>query len=1284
MKNSLLLFLLLAVFSTSFAQTSTVSKVINWQDAPIIHNPTGNFPTNIWNFEDALYSDVHPSLPLFSGRIQVNSFGKVTARLVRTNFERFDKDVSEDDRFLSENIVVNTKVFKERGAYFLYYNFIPVIKSGSSNFERLVDFDLVLDFQSTPTSSPRTDYTYTSKLSNGEIHKIAITETGIHKIDFAFFQDMADSLDIDINSINPDKISILGNGGGILPELIDTERYDDLEQVAIQVIGGEDGQFNAGDYILFFAEGPDKWYYNNDAQSFNRPKNFYSDENFYFIKFGSDDGLRVSNIASVASTDYTTAESDSYQRFEEDKFNLLNEALGTQGSGRYWYGDPFNPTRERTYDFSFENLNTSKDIEMRVAFAARGKSSSTLQVEASGQNFSQSANSVIWANTESTFAQAKTLNGSFTPNGNDFEIKINYPSVGDGSNIAWLDYIELNARTTLSKTGNQLLFRDKETMAYAASTFQVSNVDNSTTIWDITDPLKPKNQDYTLSGSTLSFGSETIDQLKEFIAFDPNANHSKPAYISKIANQNIHNFDNIDLAIIYHKDFEAAALKLMEHREDFSGFDVAAVDIEQVYNEFGCGRRDITSVRDFAKMLYDRNPTKFKYLLLIGDGSFDFKDITNQGGNFIPPFETKTTLNPIRAFPSDDFFGLLTEGEGAELVGALDIAVGRIPARTKNEADVVIQKIIDYDSNPTFLGDWRNRISFNADDGDGSIHLDQADGIAETLRNRFRVLNLNKIYFDAYQQISTSGGERFPKANDAINRDMFKGILVMNYMGHGGSKGWAQERVLTNTDIDNWSNKDKLPLFVTATCSFTGYDEPSITSAGEQAMLKENGGVIALFTTTRAVYSSANKRLTTAVFDTIFQSMGQEPIAIGEILRLAKNANRADTIDTNARKFTLIGDPSMRLAIPKYDIATTKINGIDVYTGASDTIVFDTIQALQQVTIEGMVTDHNGNLLSDFNGIVQPTVYDKLLNVSTLGQDSNSPVRKFNIRQNIIFKGNASVTNGLFSFTFVVPKDINYNYGLGKISYYADDGQETDARGSFEQFAIGGTYADALADDEGPIVEVYMNNEDFAIGGITSPNPTLLVKISDDNGINVVGNSIGHDLTGVLDENTQDTYILNDFYESELDDYTKGEARFPLFDLEEGRHLIKVKAWDVANNSGEGFTEFVVASSEEIALDYVLNYPNPFTTCTNFQFEHNIKDQGVDVQIQIFTVSGKIVKTIQEQLFTDGGRISGIKWDGTDDYGGRLGKGVYLYKIKIRADDLKTSESEFEKLVILK
>jgi len=347
----------------------------------------------------------------------------------------------------------------------------------------------------------------------------------------------------------------------------------------------------------------------------------------------------------------------------------------------------------------------------------------------------------------------------------------------------------------------------------------------------------------------------------------------------------------------------------------------------------------------------------------------------------------------------------------------------------------------------------------------------------------------------------------------------------------------------------------------------------------------------------------------------------------------------------------------------------------------------DTLKALSKVSFEGGIMDENGALMTDFNGIVYSKVFDKESTYSTKANDPKSNIQDFKLRNNVIFKGKASVKNGKFKFEFIVPKDINYSFGKGKISYYAEqtNNAEIDAHGYNYNFIVGGTGENIEPDDIGPEVEVFMNDSSFAFGGLTDENPVLLVSLKDKSGINTVGNGVGHDLVGVLDENTQNQYLLNDFYESELNDFTQGKIKYLLNNLEDGLHQIKIKAWDVHNNPGEGYTEFVVASSAQLTIDHVLNYPNPFTTNTSFIFEHNRPDDNLLVTIQIYTISGRIVKTIRQQVQSSGFRIAPnqITWNGTDDYGDYIGRGVYLYKVNIVGSD-GFNAYKFEKLVILK
>jgi len=1222
----------------------------------------------------------------------VPSYGNLRVNLSNDVWESFEKEASSDDVLLEENLQIETAVAKERLQHKGIVSFFPIRKNGSG-FERLISFDLRVSFNAQPypnqTASSRDEYPLTSVFADADenlMFKIPINETGMYKLDKAYL----DGLGIPTASIDPRTIKIYGNGGGMLEEMIDAPRYNDLEENPIRVIGEEDGSFDAADAIIFYAEGPHKWNFDVEKQAFNRVTNIYANENYYFLKISSGNGQRVSNNSrpNLSGASYTTSEFSDYQTYEEDIQNLLDKYPQGYGTGQQWYGDSYKLQRERTYTdkFNFPNI-TSDAAKISVGFAARANNSSTnLKVTIEGSTFQQSSGSVSLSSIDGIYAKRVQLEESYTPSTASPDVDVEYTNVGTSE--GWLDYITINARRGLIMTGDAMTFRDVRSFGESVTRFNLS-AGSDVEIWDITNPVQAALQTVTNSNGTISFGTGTSDILRQFIAFKPSASLLKPMAGTAVTAQNLHSISNVDMLIVYHPNFAAQVNQLAEHRAEYSNLNVAIASIDQIYNEFSAGKQDPAAIREMAKMLFERNPENFKYLLLFGDGSFDARGISLEPGQtaqqFVPVYETKESLAPINGFPTDDFFGLITEGEGQTNIGSglLDLAVGRIPVRTASQAQAMVNKIIGYDSNKEAFGDWRNRIVHIADNGDSNTHQRDCDNVAEKTRAQNKILNIDKIYLDAYQRVATTGDARVPDANEALNNNIFKGSLAIVYLGHGGPGGWTQERVLRKEDIFSWDNIDKLPLFITATCTFSGFDAALSVSAGEEVFLNEKGGAIALFSTVRPVFASQNAALTDSVANKIFREPGLEGLPMGEILRIAKNNFSGDK---NPRKFLMLGDPSQKLAVPKLNVVTSKINDIPTSEG-----ILDTLSALEKITIEGEVQNFDGTTATDFNGVVYPTIFDKVKELSTLGQISGSPKMQYNLRKNVIFKGRASVTNGKFKFTFIAPKDIDYNYGQGKISYYAEDeSNDIDAAGASCDLIIGGINEDALTDNEGPEVEVFMNTWEWVSGGTTGENPTLLARLSDDLGINVVGNSIGHDLTGLLDENSQNTYLLNDFYESELDDYTKGTVRFPLKDIEPGIHEIKVKAWDSANNSAEGSTEFIVAESAAIALTNVLNYPNPFVNRTCFMFDHN-QAGDIDVLVSIYTVSGRLVKTIEERI--DGGtgkvtRENCLEWDGKDDFGDDLAQGVYLYKVRLRNSSTGVisdkKESEFEKLVIIK
>lgn len=1270
--NTLLLALLFIASSSVFGQSSQINTTFEWSKRDIQIDPTSPKLLSIHTINDGQLNSQHPEIPVYSDQIKLTSNMKVNVEAVITKSSEIAINTSEAKEFIKQNLEIWTKVEKQRNEYILTYGFIPIVEN-NGKFEKVEAARIIVEFGS-PIAESRggPSFANSSILADGEVYKVSFSQSGVYKLDYNFLKDLG----IDIDNINPKNLAVYTSEGRAVPENLSEDRFDDLVESAILVQGEADNSFNNNDYVLFYANGAKSITSTESDYAFH--KNIYSDLNYAFVKVKDTPGKRLVNAPTVLNTEYTSGIYHDLQRYEEDKVNLLGAFNATQGTGQLWFGDRFNTIKEYDYtdQFDLNGYVPQENIEMSLAFAGRNDiSGSKVYVDIANQTFDKNIFRVTTSGSSistTKYASYVTLQEDVSLSSSNASIRVRYPFQGTTTSEGWIDYLQLVIPKTINIDGSPIWISNKESVNH--NTTALSFNGNADHIWDVTDISNISNA--YIDNNQIKFNSE--DKIKIFHAFNE-ANAMIPTKVGVVENQNLHALSEADMLVIYHPLFEADIEKYVEHRSTFNNISIEAVDINKIYNEFSGGKVDPTAIRDFTKMLYDRS-SNFRYLMLVGDGSYDYKQIMPDvpDHNFIPVYETKESLSPINGFPSDDFFALLDINEGTDLVGQLDIAVGRLPVKTAEEFTVLVDKFIHYDTSPDTQGDWKLKLGFAADDEEAR-HVIDTERLSDDTKDKFPDFNHQKIYFDAFLQESTPGGTRFPDATKEINNAVFKGLLVLNYLGHGGPKGWAQERVLQVSDIQSWDDYDKMPLLVTATCTFTGYDEPTVESAGESSILNPRGGAIGLYSTTRAVFASDNYRLVDSVYDTLFSKVGGQLQTLGEIIMRSKNNNFEDTLRINARKFSLIGDPAMRLSVPPLNIETSSINGI------SATVFTDTLRALDKVTIEGIITDNNGQLVSDYNGIVYPTIFDKESTLRTLANDASSGVRSFNVFKNVLFKGAATVTNGRFSFEFVIPKDIDYSFGNGRISYYATNSNRVEAKGSNGTIMIGGTSNNIISDNEGPDIELFMNDESFVYGGITSNDPVLLVKLEDENGINVTGTSIGHDLSGTLDDDNQGTFIMNEFYEAAVDNFRKGSARYPLSDINSGRHSVTVKAWDVLNNSSEMRTEFVVVKDGDEILEHVLNYPNPFTTSTNFQFEHDLANTELDILVSIYTVTGKVVKTIEATKFASGFRIDDIHWDGTDDYGSDIGKGVYLYKIKARSDELNlVRESDFEKLVILK
>ena len=1081
-----------------------------------------------------------------------------------------------------------------------------------------------------------------SVLAQGDWYKISTTKNGIYKISYSSIVDLG----IDVNNLQISTIKLYGNGGGMLPHLNSDFRHNDLPEMAIKIYdSNNNGVFESSDYILFYGMSADIWKLNASTNLFEHKTHLFSDKVYYFLTVDNQgEGKRIESKNTLQNPTKTITDYNAFSYHEQELENIIH-------SGKKWFGERFSYDNSQNFSFSFPNLILSEAVNIKTAVVGRSLQSSNFIINANSTFLSTLNVSNVVATYATEYAKEASNNSLFNSNSSNIDVNLEYSS-GDSGAEAWLNYIEINARRELKLSGNYLTFRDVESLSDEIGKFEIENA-SEVSVWDVTNPTNAKFLQTNSSGSLVSF-NDSLNSIKEYIAFNSSA-YLTPTLHSSVANQDLHAIsNNVEFVIVSHPDFLSAANRLADFHLEKDNMNSIVVTPQQIYNEFSSGMQDVSAIRDFLKHQYDKENSALKYLLLFGDGSYDPKNRVENNTNFIVTYQSANSTHPTQSYVTDDYFGLLDDDEGLFINDLVDIGIGRFPVATLKEANILVDKVERYYEEPSF-GSWRNDVAFIADDGDandGNTHMWQADSLANHLADNYDEINIQKIYLDNYYQQSTPGGPRSSATQSAINNKVDKGALLINYTGHGGPLGWTQERILEVDQINKWSNIDNLPLFMTATCKFSYFDNPEEKSAGEYVLLNENGGAIALLSTTRLVFVGPNYNLNTKFIQNIFKKQDGELPRLGDLFKTTKVLSGTSA---NNRNFTLLGDPALRLAYPKYDVRTT--------------IVSDTLKALSEVTIEGEI-EEDGFFISDFNGTIYPTVYDKELIMKTLGQESCTPM-PYRDQNNILYKGAATVKDGEFSFSFIVPKDIAYNYGAGKISYYAvsDDENPVDASGSEKEFVIGGSADNVVYDYDEAELSLFINTRTFKDGGITDENPILIADVFDESGINTVGNGIGHDITAVLDGNTSNPYVLNDFYEAAKDDFTKGIINFPLYNLEKGEHTLTLKVWDVFNNSSEATISFVVSDENEFTIADYITYPNPFSTSTDIYFQHNKPNQNLDLVLEIYSITGVLVKRFEDAYNDDGYRVGPINWNGKDEYGGNLSAGMYIAKLNIYAED---------------
>ncbi|NBO57728.1 MAG: hypothetical protein EBU73_02170 [Chitinophagia bacterium] len=1114
-------------------------------------------------------------------------------------------------------------------------------------------------------------YANSSVLSAGDWLKISVESSGVYKLAASDLKLAGFS-----GTISSAQIRLFGNGGRVLPESNADPVTDDLQENAIEIYDGGDGNFDGADYILFYTPGPHHWIRDTSEMGFQFKKNPYSDQTFYFLQIGTAVGKRMVQKTIAPSTGKSIDMFDEHIHHELDSINFLK-------SGKEWYGEYFSnqPGYIASRDFNL-NIPSAASGELfylkSKVIGSSAEKSNSIAVSVNGKKLFEHLTSPIPGSLISPVASESLMSGKgmLTGNGLTITYQHNGGSINAGS---WLDCFDIHFKRKLDMLGQtQLQFRLKNIVSTTAVDFSIINASSTYAVWDISNFSLPQKIKTTSSPNGIGF-IDSVNAQNEFIAFDPtkakNAN-----IVGKISSQNLHQLSAAELIIVTEKTFIEQANRLREYHVKHDGISTLVVDVDQIYNEFSSGSPDPTAIRNFLKMLYDRSRTnngvKPSYVLLFGSASYKVKEKIGSKNSLVPSYQTDESIDPLLSYVTDDYFAILDDFESItqnKPAPLLDLGIGRLPVRSLEQAKRTIDKIIRYTSN-TSIGSWRNNMTLVADDEDYNLHVEDAELHASLIQSSAPQLQENKIYLDAFKQESNAGGSRYPEVNKEVLKDINNGTLIWNYSGHGNSTRLAYEVVLDKELLSQWKNENRLSFFITATCDFAPFDDQSQFSLGEDLLVGRNTGAIGMVTTTRLVFASSNREMNNAFLSSLTtRSSTNVYPTLGRAIQNAKNNTYSNSTDyINARKFTLLADPALKLAMPDNQVKTKSIS----MEGTSS--IADTVKALNKYVVTGEVLSPDGSILSNFNGNIYPVLYDKASEIKTLANDPESKVASFSNYDNILYKGIAKVEAGKFSFVFTVPKDINYSFGKGKLVYYAENGT-IDASGVDQSFMVGGI-GTAAGDLSGPDLEAYLDTITFKNGDEVGKNTLLYVQLSDPAGINLSTASIGHEITAVLDEQYAQAIVLNEFYQPTSSG--KGMIRYPFSGLKEGKHSLQIKVWDVFNNSTTKKLDFFVSSEKTSAIGFFTGFPNPFNAIIHLNAALNLSSLGYNCVLEVFDTNGKGVRRIDHTINQTGSFTMQFEWDGKNQLGANVQSGVYIARLTLRSKEGKI-DSKMLKLMKL-
>lgn len=1256
---------------TSWAQLRVSEHTINWYSELVSIYPDTQKRIA---FEDFGSMEEFKGLPCYIKFLGDFTDERSFAKLYISN-EQFRAASAEEatylrnyDHLISSEFSLQWRMQEYKYKFQLDAFVLPIRKNASTGgYELLTKFNILSnntkidDFELTKNSRKNeTSIKDASVLASAPFFKLSLRQTGMYKLSF---QDMqkAGILDKPVNSAN---IALFGNPAGMLSLNNADVYYDDLTEIPIAVYDGGDGSFDPNDYILFYGQSPVVWQWNSNRENpvFTHQINHYDDNTYYFLSVDYTDGerKRVQNADEInQSPSKKIRRFIDYQYYEKDLYNACNGGLN-------WMGEIFRESNaSQNFNFNFPGLILDSVIQIRLGVAANKSSSFIL----SSNGFNEEI-SIFDMGKCLTPASAKF---AYTPINTVSRFQLTYKKSNMIVSDGYLDYFTFQYHRNLMLNEGQVVFRSVEAIETPVE-FQIEHP-TDVQIWKV-DKLWNIESIKTKTENQITSFIRNDDNLAEFVAFDGRS-FLNSLSIQKVDTQNLHALNSLDYIIVTHPNFKEEADTLAElHRKD--NVKTAVVTTTQVYNEFASGIADPSAIRRLMKMLYDKarinsQQTPPSYLLLFGDASYDVKNILGNNTNFIPTFQTPDYWN-VDGIATDDDFAYMGDNEystGTGISGIIDIAVGRLPVSTKAQAQAVIRKIQCYTSASIVgggnnanlssnFGDWKNTITFVTDDGEKFDEAYEDSGrFSEVIFPKFPEINVEKIYSDAYQRYSTPKGATYPDARKALHDRINQGALFVGYMGHSGWDAWSDEKLLILEDIHKWKNQYAFPMMFSSSCTFSYFDQIDKTSGGELCVLAPDGGGISMIAASRVAYGGSIEGIQSDFITHALEKQNGIAPSIGDAYLHAKINNRGHSI----RVFVLFGDPALKVALPRYEIKTTEINGKDINQG------IDTLKAFSTVEIAGEINLPDGALYSDFNGVLQVQIFDKMTEEKTRGNQNskghmNSQV-PYKVQQSTIYKGQTDVVDGKFTFTFIVPKDIAYNYGFGKISYYAYSDSLGDATGYFNQIPVGGFDENAKEDTTPPVVELYIDGASFRDGGTVGNKPTIIANIFDDYGINTTGSGIGHDLLLIIDGNVKNNIVLNELFRYDLGSYTTGSLIYTLPELSPGKHSLELKVWNIHNLSTLTRLNFIVEDPAKFKIFDLYNIPNPAKDHTSFYFTHNSDEKMDRVEIELYGIYGGLMGKFEQKIENTSYVVGPIYWECKTLRGQKLPNGMYFYIIKL-------------------